>query len=87
MVPNPINRYQIGGYTQGLKNNTDGSLDIYLQHQSPGKEKESNWLPSPQGSTPFNMILRLYVPDEQALNGTWPYPPGTAHRTGIVKLL
>jgi hypothetical protein len=80
LVPNPINRYEIGGYTQGLKNNTDGSLDIYLQNQSPGKEKESNWLPSPQGSTPFNMILRMYVPDEQVLNGTWPYP--SVQRTG-----
>ncbi len=68
LVPNPINHYEIGGYRQGLKNNTDGSLDIYLQHHSPGKEKESNWLPSPQGSTPFNMILRMYVPDEQVLN-------------------
>ena len=79
MVPNPINRYQIAGYTQGLKNNTDGSLDIYIQHQNPGTQKESNWLPSPGGS-PFNMILRMYVPDEQVLNGTWSYPQ--IQRTG-----
>jgi hypothetical protein len=75
LVANPIDRYQIGEYTQGLKNNTDGSLDIYMMHQSPGQAKESNWLPSPQGSTPFNLLLRLYVPDEQALNGTWSPPP------------
>ena len=80
MVANPIDRYQIGGYTQGLKKNTDGSLDIYIQHQNPGQAKENNWLPSPQGSTPFNLLLRLYVPDEQAVNGTWSPPP--IQRTG-----
>ncbi|MGC1929546.1 MAG: DUF1214 domain-containing protein, partial [Candidatus Nitrosopolaris sp.] len=52
LVPNPINRYQIGGYTQGLKNNTDGSLDIYVQPQSPGQAKENNWLPSSTSLTP-----------------------------------
>ena len=44
-VDNPINRYKVGTYTEGLKNNTDGSLDIYIQHASPGADKESNWLP------------------------------------------
>ena len=43
-VDNPINRYSIGKYTEGLKNNTDGSLDIYIQHANPGADKESNWL-------------------------------------------
>ncbi|MFZ0512355.1 MAG: DUF1214 domain-containing protein [Candidatus Nitrosopolaris sp.] len=80
LVPNPINRYQIGGYTQGLKNNTDGSLDIYVQPQSPGQAKENNWLPSPTSPTPFNLLMRLYVPDQQALNGTWSPPP--VQRTG-----
>jgi hypothetical protein len=77
-VDNPINRYSIGKYTGGLKNNTDGSLDIYIQHASPGTEKESNWLPSPSGE--FNLILRMYLPGEQVLNGTWPYAP--VHRMG-----
>ena len=45
-VDNPINRYSIGKYTEGLKNNTDGSLDIYIQNVNPGKDKESNWLPA-----------------------------------------
>ncbi|MFZ0514674.1 MAG: DUF1254 domain-containing protein [Candidatus Nitrosopolaris sp.] len=80
LVSNPINQYNVGEYTPGLKNNTDGSLDIYIQHQNPGQAKESNWLPSPQGSTPFNLLLRLYVPDEQAINGT--RSPSPIQRTG-----
>jgi hypothetical protein len=71
-IENPINRYSIGQYTEGLKNNTDGSLDIYIQNASPGADKESNWLPSPAGS--FNMVMRLYLPQPQALNGTWQLP-------------
>jgi hypothetical protein len=71
-VDNPINRYSIGQYTEGIKNNTDGSLDIYIQNASPGADKESNWLPAPEGS--FNMVMRLYLPQPQALNGTWQLP-------------
>jgi hypothetical protein len=76
-VDNPINRYSIGQYTQGLKNNTDGSLDIYIQNANPGKDKESNWLPAPATavSDTFNLILRIYLPQPQVLNGTWSYPP------------
>jgi hypothetical protein len=72
LVDNPINRYSIGQYTEGLKNNTDGSLDIYLQKSSPGADKESNWLPSAEG--PFNMNFRMYLPQPQILNGTWQLP-------------
>lgn len=71
-VDNPINRYSIGKYTEGIKNNTDGSLDIYIQNTNPGPDKESNWLPAPDGS--FNMILRTYLPQPQILNGTWQLP-------------
>ena len=71
-VDNPINRYNIGKYTEGLKNNTDGSLDIYIQNASPGADKESNWLPAPQSG--FNLVLRMYLPEPQALNGTWQLP-------------
>jgi hypothetical protein len=71
-VDNPINRYSIGTYTEGLKNNTDGSLDIYIQNASPGTDKESNWLPSAEGA--FSMTFRLYLPQPQALNGTWQLP-------------
>jgi hypothetical protein len=72
-VDNPINRYSIGKYTKGLKNNTDGSLDIYIQNANPGTDKESNWLPVDKDG--FNLILRMYLPGEQVLNGTWTPPP------------
>jgi hypothetical protein len=73
LADNPINRYSIGGLTPGLKNNTDGSLDIYTQHDNPGKDKESNWLPSPSGD--FSLTLRLYAPEESVLTGQYQYPP------------
>jgi hypothetical protein len=81
-VDNPINRYNVGQYTEGLKNNTDGSLDIYIQNANPGKDKESNWLPAPATSVSdtFKLILRMYMPQPQVLNGTWTYPP--LQRTG-----
>jgi DNA sulfur modification protein DndE len=69
---NSINRYSIGPRDH-LKYNRDGSLDLYIQHESPGKEKESNWLPAPAG--PFILMLRLYWPDKSVLDGTWK-PPG-----------
>jgi len=77
MDDNPINRYSIGTYTEGLKNNTDGSFDIYIQHISPGKDRESNWLPSDKNS--FYLILRLYLPTEEVLNGTWTPPQVRPH--------
>jgi len=70
---NPLNRYSVGKYTEGLKSNEDGSLDIYIQNQNPGSDKESNWLPSPADG--FYMVLRMYLPAEQVLNGTWTPPP------------
>jgi hypothetical protein len=70
-IDNPINRYAIGDRDK-LKMNPDGSLDILIQHDSPGRAKESNWLPAPIGS--FNVIMRMYWPKEQILNGTWAPP-------------
>ena len=61
MVENPIRRYSIGDRTKGLVYGEDGSLTIYIQHESPGPEKESNWLPCPAG--PFVLALRNYWPD------------------------
>jgi hypothetical protein len=72
-VDNPINRYNVGMYTEGLKNNTDGSMDIYIQNVNPGPERESNWLPAPQDS--FSLLMRLYLPESAALDGTWNPPP------------
>lgn len=72
MVANPINRNAIGDRSN-LKPNPDGSIDIYIQHTSPGKGKESNWLPAPAGD--FNILLRVYWPKEEMINGTWKMPP------------
>jgi hypothetical protein len=69
---NSIGRYAIGDRDQ-LRYNADGSLDIYIQHSRPSAEKESNWLPAP--AEQFNMLLRLYWPKPQALDGTWAPPP------------
>jgi hypothetical protein len=69
---NPLNRYAIGDRDK-LKLNPDGSLDLYIQHESPGKDKESNWLPAPKDG--FDLVLRLYWPKKSVLDGTWAPPP------------
>lgn len=66
---NPINRYAIGDRDK-LTFNPDGSLDIYIQRESPGKDKESNWLPTPAEGR-LSMNLRLYLPATQARDGRW----------------
>jgi hypothetical protein len=66
---NPIDRYAIGDRDK-LAINPDGSLDLYIQRESPGKDKESNWLPAP-ASGPFTMNLRLYWPKAEVLDGSW----------------
>lgn len=71
-IKNPINRYSINPRDH-FTFNADGSLDIYIQAASPGKDKESNWLPAPQSA--FILMLRLYWPKAEILNGTW-VPPG-----------
>lgn len=71
-VPNTLNRYALGD-RDNLKYNKDGSLDIYIQNRSPGTEKESNWLPSPNSF--FNLTMRLYWPKQTAINAEW-VPPG-----------
>jgi hypothetical protein len=73
-VANPINRYSISP-RQDLKANADGSVDLYVQHDSPGADKESNWLPAPAGK--FILMMRLYWPDESdpsILDGSWTIP-------------
>jgi hypothetical protein len=71
-VANPINRFAIGD-RDALIFNHDGSLDLYIQHQDPGADKESNWLPAPRG--PLGVTMRLYAPQPAALQGHWAPPP------------
>jgi len=70
-VANPLNRYTLSPRNQ-LKYNPDGSLDLYIQHDSPGKDKEFNWLPAPQHQ--FALMLRFYWPKKSLINGTWKPP-------------
>jgi len=77
-APNPINRYHLADYDD-LQKNADGSITLYLQTESPGKDKESNWLPTPPG--PFYLIFRNYTPspeNTEALKNlaTFRGPPG-----------
>jgi hypothetical protein len=70
-VPNPINRFALGD-RDPLRYNADGSLDIYIQRESPGPEWESNWLPAAEGTMAITM--RLYAPKEAVLEGRWNPP-------------
>jgi len=72
-IENDFRRYSIGSTTDGLKTEADGSLTVYVQHQDPGPEKQSNWLPAPSGS--FNLTMRLYGPGSPLLSGTYALPP------------
>ena len=65
LVANPINRYSIGDRSTDLQVAADGSLTIYLQHESPGPDKESNWLPTPTGA--FRPVMRMYQPKPEVL--------------------
>ena len=71
-VHNELNRYALGDRSN-LQFNPDGSLDIYIQHENPGGEKTQNWLPAP--SERFNLLLRVYSPKPEMLDGTWKTPP------------
>lgn len=73
LVANAINRYSIGDRTPSLTRNEDGSLTLYIQHESPtDATKKANWLPAPTGG--FYLNLRLYVPDDSLQKGTWAPP-------------
>jgi hypothetical protein len=76
LVANPINRYLVNSpMLPQLVKDADGGLTLYVQNESPGKDKEANWLPAPKG--PFSTIMRLYWPKPEALDGSWKQPPMT----------
>jgi hypothetical protein len=77
LVANPINRFAISSNSGGYKQGKDGSLTLYLQKKSPGKDKESNWLPSPEGE--FLLAFRTYLPTKEIVEQTWEIP-------GLVKV-
>ena len=68
---NVLNRFAVSSWMP-FKYNTGGSLDLYFQNESPGKDKEVNWLPAPIGA--FNLTMRLYSPRSEALTGKWNPP-------------
>ena len=73
LVDNPINRYLINSaMLKGLARDADGGLTLYIQHDSPGQDKQRNWLPAPDG--PFVIVGRLYWPKPEALDGAWQKP-------------
>ncbi len=74
LYANSINRYLINSpMLLNLKRDADGGITLYVQHLSPGADKEANWLPAPSGS--FLIVMRLYWPKDEALDGTWKQPP------------
>jgi hypothetical protein len=80
LIKNPIDRYLINSpMLKSMKKNPDGSLTLHIQKDSPGKDKEANWLPAPDG--PVYLVMRLYWPKDTgssilpAGEGTWK-PPG-----------
>lgn len=72
LVKNPIDRWAIGSLSGGYQKAKDGSLTLYLQKDSPGKDKLSNWLPTPEGE--FWVVFRTYGPSEEIVNQTWKMP-------------
>jgi hypothetical protein len=71
---NPLDRYLLNSpMLPQFKRDADGGLTLWVQNDSPGKDKEANWLPAPKGS--FFMVMRLYWPKDDALQGKWTAPP------------
>jgi len=77
-VANVLNRFAVSSWMP-FHYNADGSLDLYFQNENPGSDKEANWLPAPKG--PFNLTMRLYSPEADALTGRW-NPPAVKRASG-----
>ncbi len=74
LVANPINRYLINSpMLPALQRDPDGGLTLCIQHESPGRDREANWLPAPNG--PFRVQIRLYLPEPEVLEHNWKMPP------------
>jgi hypothetical protein len=74
LFANPLDRYLINSpMLPSLKHDADGGITLSIQSESPGKDREPNWLPAPKG--PFFMAMRLYWPKPEALDGQWKAPP------------
>jgi hypothetical protein len=74
MVDNPLNRYLLNSpMIPQFNKDADGGFTLYFQNKSPGADKEPNWLPAPEG--PFLVVMRLYWPKAEALDGKWQAPP------------
>ncbi len=78
-VANSLNRFAVSSWMP-FKYNSDGSLDLYFQNENPGKDREANWLPAPNGG--FNLTMRLYGPKSEALTGKW-NPPAITQIQGL----
>jgi hypothetical protein len=70
-VRNPLGRFALGTRDQ-LLTGEDGSVSLYVSHQSPGSDKQANWLPAPEDA--FNLVLRMYWPSRSILDGDWRPP-------------
>jgi hypothetical protein len=70
--PNDLKRYSLGTKDKTLKYNADGSLTLYASAKSPGKDKETNWLPAPEGT--FSLYIRAYWADKSIIDGQWTPP-------------
>lgn len=76
----PLSRYSLGTKNKTLKYNDDGSLTLYAGAKSPGADKESNWLPAPDGK--FSLYIRAYWPDKPIIDGSWTSPAVQTVDTG-----